>query len=55
MLLAFGSSPSHAAQIAASIEYDIVTRPSGLPDNFQPGTGNIPEISGDQGNRWVSA
>jgi pimeloyl-ACP methyl ester carboxylesterase len=39
MLLAFGSSPSHAAQVAASIEYDVVTRPSGLPDDFQPGPG----------------
>jgi pimeloyl-ACP methyl ester carboxylesterase len=39
MLLAFGSSPSHAAQVAATIEYEIVTRPSGLPDTFQPASG----------------
>src|ERR1700738_4146434 len=40
MSLAFDSSPSHAAaQIAASIEYEIVTRPSGLPDDFQPASG----------------
>ena len=39
ILLAFGSSPSPAAQIAASIEYEIVTHPSGLPDTFQPASG----------------
>jgi pimeloyl-ACP methyl ester carboxylesterase len=34
------SSPSKAAQIAASIEYETVPRPAGLPENFQaaPGT-----------------
>jgi pimeloyl-ACP methyl ester carboxylesterase len=34
------SSPGTAAQIAASIEYEAVQRPAGLPENFQaaPGT-----------------
>jgi alpha-beta hydrolase superfamily lysophospholipase len=33
------ASPSGAAQIAASVEYDFVSRPTGLPDDFQPTAG----------------
>jgi pimeloyl-ACP methyl ester carboxylesterase len=29
-------SPSSAAQIAASVEYDFISRPAGLADDFQP-------------------
>jgi pimeloyl-ACP methyl ester carboxylesterase len=36
----FGAgSPSIAGQIAASVEYDFVPRPTGLPDDFQPTAG----------------
>ena len=28
-------SPSSAAQIAASIEYDVVARPAGVPSDFE--------------------
>jgi hypothetical protein len=28
--------PSNAAQVAASIEYDFVARPPGLPSDFEP-------------------
>jgi pimeloyl-ACP methyl ester carboxylesterase len=28
--------PARAAQVAASIEYETIARPAGLPDNFQP-------------------
>jgi hypothetical protein len=52
--LAFGSSLSHAAQIAASIEYDIVRRPSGSPDNFQPASGTSLKFLAIKSNRWVS-
>jgi pimeloyl-ACP methyl ester carboxylesterase len=33
------ASPSRAAQVAASIEYETVPRPAGLPDSFQPELG----------------
>jgi pimeloyl-ACP methyl ester carboxylesterase len=33
------ASPGRAAQVAASIEYETVPRPAGLPDNFQPEPG----------------
>ena len=36
LCLAFAPTPSKAAQVAASIEYDFVARPSGLPDDLQP-------------------
>jgi hypothetical protein len=31
--------PARAAQVAASIEYETIPRPAGLPDNFQPAGG----------------
>jgi hypothetical protein len=34
--VAFGPTPSNAAQVAASIEYGFVARPFGLPDDLQP-------------------
>ena len=36
LCLAFGLTPSNAAQLAASIEYETVARPAELPDDFQP-------------------
>jgi pimeloyl-ACP methyl ester carboxylesterase len=32
-------TPANAAQIAASIEYDFIARPAGLPDDLQPADG----------------
>jgi hypothetical protein len=36
LCVAFGPTPSNAAQVAASIEYGFVARPFGLPDDLQP-------------------
>lgn len=36
LCLAFGLTPSNAAQLAASIEYETIARPADLPDDLQP-------------------
>jgi hypothetical protein len=48
------SSPGTAAQIAASIEYEAVPRPAGLPENFQAAPGDITSVLGHKGHRWIS-